>query len=134
MLHRRNPRLIQEKEMSDPDASPLAGIVDEIVKVGEAAASLFIPTDASPSSTEPAAATAQPAETPKSETTPEAAPVIQETAASPVDQINALPDSVFTTLDDAFQYIHEGFEKYSVMIGMTRLYEIARAIRSRVAQ
>jgi hypothetical protein len=128
MLHRRNPRLIQEKEMSDPNASPLAGIVDEIVKVGEAAASLFIPTDANPSSTEPVTAAAQP------EPTPEAAPVIQATAPSPVDQINALPDSVFKTLDDAFQYIHEGFEKYSVMIGMTRLYEIARAIRTRTGQ
>lgn len=52
--------------------------------------------------------------------------------ATPTEQVLALSDEVAKTLHDVFTYIHEGFEHHSLMIGLSRFYEIAKAVKEKV--
>jgi len=47
------------------------------------------------------------------------------------ESVATLSVEVATTLHDVFQYIHQGFDQHSLMIGMSRFYEIARAVKAR---
>ena len=77
--------------------------------------------------TEPVVEVPVAAEVAVSEETPVAAEPL-----TPVQSIEALSTEVLATLHDVFQYIHEGFDQHSLMIGMSRLYEIARAVKAKL--
>ena len=65
---------------------------------------------------------------------PAAPASVVESAPVPLteaESIAALSVEVATTLHDVFQYIHQGFDQHSLMIGMSRFYEIARAVKAR---
>jgi hypothetical protein len=59
---------------------------------------------------------------------------VAESAPVPLteaEKVAALSVEIATTLHDVFQYIHQGFDQHSLMIGMSRFYEIARAVKAR---
>jgi hypothetical protein len=65
---------------------------------------------------------------------PAAPAFVAESAPVPLteaESVAALSVEVATTLHDVFQYIHQGFDQHSLMIGMSRFYEIARAVKAR---
>jgi hypothetical protein len=49
---------------------------------------------------------------------------------TPVETVATLAPEISRTLHDLFQYIHEGFDQHSLMIGMSRFYDIARAVKA----
>lgn len=52
--------------------------------------------------------------------------------ATPTEQVLSLSGEVAKTLHDLLTYIHEGFDQHSIMIGMSRLCEIARLVKAEV--
>jgi hypothetical protein len=135
----------KETDMSEENAIPEAAPVE--VPATEAPNESVDASVAPPASTESTPAPVVTPEVSTEQTTPaepvageapNAEPVaeasVAESAPVPLteaESVAALSVEVATTLHDVFQYIHQGFDQHSLMIGMSRFYEIARAVKAR---
>ena len=126
--------------MSDVNAAPNEPAVDapaplslDLSTIAPSVVSTGAPVDSSPASTEPVIDTSDAALADVIEAV-EALPdpvVVSASQVTAVEQILALSEEVAKTLHDVFTYIHEGFDQHSLMIGMSRFYEIARAVKAK---
>jgi hypothetical protein len=133
----------KETDMSENNAFPEAAPVE--VPATEAPNESVDASVAPPASTESTPAPVVTPEVSTEQTTPAepvageapnaepAAPasVAESAPVTRVDRIASLSDEAAEFMHAAFQYIHQGFDQHSLMIGMSRFYEIARAVKAR---
>jgi hypothetical protein len=74
------------------------------------------------------------ASTPSVETVADTAPSVEPVAKTLTEMVEAIDPQALVVLHRMFLYIHEGFDEISLMIGMSRFYEIARAVKARAVK
>ena len=120
--------------MSDVNAVPNEPAVDapaplslDLSTIAPSVVSTGVEVDSSPSSTE-----TDTSDTALSSFVEAVEAIPDPVVITPVDQVNALSTEVAKTLHDVLGYIHDGFDHYSLMIGMSRFYEIVKAVKAKV--
>jgi len=104
-----------------PAELPNAPVVPEAA-LAQSADSVPVAAEGTSAPAQSALAVADTAEIPKAE---------QVAPATPAESVDQISTEVAQTMHDLFQYIHDGFDQHSVMIGLNRFYEVAKAIKAK---